>query len=73
MSAAFGLPRLIDELARGRLRMEGRADELLVPDPSDCPKLKALAEAMGVSVPVYLIISEGSKFLFPPRNLVPVP
>jgi RHS repeat-associated protein len=43
------------------------------PDPSDCPKLKALAEALGVSVPVYLIISEGSRFLFPPRNLVPLP
>jgi hypothetical protein len=42
------------------------------PDPSDCPKLKALAEALGVSVPIYLIISEGSR-LFPPRNLVPVP
>jgi hypothetical protein len=42
------------------------------PDPSDCPTLKALAAAMGVSVPVYLLISEGSR-LFPPRNLVPVP
>ena len=42
-------------------------------DPESCPILKRAAAAVGLSIPAYLIISEGSRILFPPRNLVPVP
>jgi RHS repeat-associated protein len=42
-------------------------------DPEACKNaIKNAAAALGISVPLYLIISEGSR-LFPPRNLVPVP
>ena len=42
-------------------------------DPESCPTLKKAAALLGLSVPAYLIISEGSRLLFPPRNLVPIP
>lgn len=42
-------------------------------DPDACKNaVQRAAEALGLSVTTYLIISEGSR-LFPPRNLVPVP
>jgi RHS repeat-associated protein len=41
------------------------------PVPSD-PATKA-ATAVSVGVIIYYIVSEGSRVLFPPRNLIPIP
>ena len=42
-------------------------------DPENCPNaFQRAADALGISLATYLIISEGSR-LFPPRNAVPVP
>jgi hypothetical protein len=40
------------------------------------PELEALRESLGLSLEafiLYLIFSEGSRILFPPRNLLPIP
>ena len=42
-------------------------------DPDLMKKMEEITGLSGAALIVYLILSEGSRVLFPPRNLVPVP
>ena len=42
-------------------------------DPKFMDKMAKITGLTGTALIIYLIISEGSRVVFPPRNLVPVP
>jgi RHS repeat-associated protein len=42
-------------------------------DPSLRNKISKVVGLSGTALTIYLIISEGSRILFPPRNLIPIP
>jgi hypothetical protein len=42
-------------------------------DPDFMKKMAEITGLSGIALIAYLIVSEGSRILFPPRNLVPVP
>src|SRR5690606_27299594 len=46
---------------------------ITLPSPSLRDQIGMAVGLTGTALTVYIIISEGSRFLFPPRNLIPIP
>jgi hypothetical protein len=79
----------LGNLIRGLARCEGMRVPVPVPRPAPAPeeerrtspaddqgfmdRMAAITGLSGAALIAYLIISEGSRVAFPPRNLIPVP